>query len=69
MVLAQYEYTIMPNSGEFNCWGDLLSLWVNVPAATVWAVAVFASSAPDETMPSKNAIREAQQQARAGLGV
>ena len=34
----------------------------------VWAVGVFASSAPDETMPSKDAIREVQQQARAGTG-
>ena len=32
------------------------------------SVAVFASSASDETMPSKDAIREVQQQARAGLG-
>ena len=32
------------------------------------AVAVFASSAPDETMQSKDAIREVQQQARAGSG-
>ena len=32
------------------------------------AVAVFASGAPDETMPSKDAIRDVQQQARAGLG-
>ena len=31
------------------------------------AVAVLASSAPDEIMPSKDAIREVQQQARAGL--
>ena len=29
---------------------------------------MFASSAPDETMPSKDAIRKVQQQARAGLG-
>ena len=31
------------------------------------AVALFASSAPDEVMPSEDAIREVQQQARAGL--
>ena len=37
------------------------------PAVAVRAVAVFASSAPDETMPSEDAIREVQQQARAGL--
>ena len=34
----------------------------------VRAVAVITSSAPDETWPSKDAIREVQQQARAGLG-
>ena len=32
------------------------------------AVVVFASSARDEAMPSKDAIREVQQQARAGSG-
>ena len=32
------------------------------------AVAVFPSSAPDETMPSKDAVREVQQQASASLG-
>ena len=34
----------------------------------VRAIAVFGSSAMDETMPSKDAIREVQQQARVGLG-
>ena len=34
---------------------------------TVGGVVVFASGAPDETMSSKNSIREVQQQARAGL--
>ena len=60
MILAQYDYTIMHISGERNCWGDLLSRCVNVPAVAVRAVAMFASSAPDETMPSKDAIREVQ---------
>ena len=32
------------------------------------AVVVFASSVPDETMPSKDTIRKVQQHARAGLG-
>ena len=68
MVLAQYDYKIMHISGERKCWEDLLSRWINVPAVAVRAVAVFASSAPDETMPSKDAICEVQQQARAGLG-
>ena len=68
MVLTQYDYTIMHVSGERNCWSDLLSRWVNVPAVAVRAVMVFVISAPDETMPSKDAIREVQQQARACLG-
>ena len=68
MVLAQYDYTTMHISDERNCWGDLLSRWINVPAVAVRTVAVFASSAPDETLPSKDTIREVQQQARAGLG-
>ena len=45
------------------------SRWVNVPAVSVRAVAVFASGEPDETVPSKDAIREAQEQAQAGFGV
>ena len=32
------------------------------------AVVVFVSSAPDETMPSRDAVRDVQQQAKAGLG-
>ena len=68
MVLAQYDYMIMHTSDERICWGDLLSRRVNVAAVVVGAVAVFASSAPDETMPSRGAFREVQQQARAGLG-
>ena len=68
MVLAQYDYTIVHISGERSCWEDLLSRCVNVLAVGVRAVAVFASSAPDDTMPSKDSIRKVQQQARAGLG-
>ena len=60
MVLAQYDYTIMHISGERNCWKDFLSRWVDVPTVAVRAVAVFASSAPDETVLSKDAIREVQ---------
>ena len=37
-------------AGERNCWGDLLSTWMNVPAVSVRAVAVFASGGPDETL-------------------
>ena len=68
MMLAQYDYTTMHISGERNCWGGLLSQWINGPAVAVWAVAVLASSVPDEIMPSKDAICEVQQQARADLG-
>ena len=42
---------------------------VNVLTGAMRTVAVFVSSAPDETMPSKDAFREVQQQARAGSGV
>ena len=68
MVLAWYDCKIMHISGENNCSGELLSRWVIIPVVAVRAVAVFTSSAPDETMPSKDAVREVQQQARAGLG-
>ena len=67
MVLAQYEHIFMHSSGERNCWRDLLSRWVNVPAVDVRAAVVFASSAPDETTPPKDTIREVRQQATAGL--
>ena len=40
-----------------------------MPAVAVQAVVVFASGATDETMPSKDAICEVQQQARDGLSV
>ena len=66
-MLAYYDYRIMHYSGEHNCWADLLSRWIKVPAVAVRAVVVFASSSPDETTPSKDAIREVQQQARASL--
>ena len=67
-MLAQYAYTIMHISGERYCSGDFLSRWLNIPAVAVRAVEVFGSSAPDETMPSKDAVHQVQQQARAGLG-
>ena len=54
MMLAQYDYIIMHNCVDRNCWGDLLCRWVNVPAVAVRTVVVFASSAPYETMPSKD---------------
>ena len=57
----------MYSFGERNCWGDLLSRWVNVTAVAVRVVAVFASIAPVKTLPSKDVIREVQQQITAGL--
>ena len=46
----------------------LFSPFVNVPAVAMRTIVMFASSAPDETMPSKEANWEVQQLARAGLG-
>ena len=72
-VLGQYDYTIQHIAGERNCWGDLLSRWVNVPSVSVRSlsvrsVAVFMPSKPDVRMPSKQVVREAQQASRAQLG-
>ena len=72
-VLGQYDYTIQHVAGERNCWGDLLSRWVNVPSVSVRSlsvrsVAVFMPSKPDVRMPSKQVVREAQQASRAQLG-
>ncbi|CAB1109830.1 unnamed protein product [Ectocarpus sp. CCAP 1310/34] len=67
-VLGQYDYTIQHISGERNCWGDLLSRWVNVPAVSNRSAAVFMPSTPDCNLPSKNAIREVQQTVRASVG-
>ena len=55
-------------AGDRNGWGDLLSRWVTVPSVSVHAIAVYAASAPDETLPSKQVIRDAQQASRANLG-
>ena len=57
-MLAQYDYTIMHIFGERHCWEDPLPRWINVLAVAVRAVAMFARSAPDEIMPSKDAISE-----------
>ena len=64
MVLVQYDYTIMHISGEHSCRGDLLSRWIDIPAVALRAVAAFASSAPDDAMPSKDAVLEVEQQTR-----
>ena len=56
MVLAQHGFTIMHISDDAIIGGDLLPRWVNVPAVAVRTVVVFVSSAPDETMPSKDVI-------------
>ena len=67
-VLAQYDYTIMHIAGDRNFWRDLLSQWLTVPAVSVHASAVYAASEPDETLPSKQAIRDAHHALRANLG-
>ena len=68
VVLGQYDYTIVHIAGDRNCWGNLLSQWVTVPSVSVRATAVYAASAPDETLSSKQVIRDAQQASRANLG-
>ena len=60
-VLGQYYYTIMHIARDRNCWGIF-------PSLSVRASAVYAASEPDETLPSKQAIRDAQQASRANLG-
>ena len=55
-------------AGERSCWGDLLSRWVKVLRAKIRSIAVFAGSQPDDTMPSKEVIREAQLEARERMG-
>ena len=67
-VLGQYDYTIMHIAGGSDCGGDLLSWWVIVPSVSVRASAVYAASEPDETLPSKQAIRDGQHALRANLG-
>ena len=67
-VLGQYDYTIVHIAGDRNCWGDLPSRWLTVCSVSVRATAVYAASAPDETLPSKQVIRDAQQASRANLG-
>ena len=68
VVLGQYDYTIMHIAGHRNCWGDLLSRWVTAPSVSVRVSAVYAASEPDETLPFKQVIQDAQQASRANLG-
>ena len=67
-LLGQYDYTIMLIAGECNCWEDLLSRWVTVPSVSARAPVAYAAIEPDETPPSKQAIRDAQKASRANLG-
>jgi len=67
-VLGQYDYTIKHIAGERNCWGDLLSRWVQEPIVNVRASAVYMPSEPDVTMPSKQVVKQAQEASRANLG-
>ena len=64
-VLGPYDYTIRHIEGEWNCWGSLLSRWVNVPSVGMRSAAVFMASQLDISMPSKQVVREAQQVSRA----
>ena len=67
-VLGQYYSTIMHIAGDRNCCDDLLLRWLNVPSVSARTSAVHASSEPDDTLPSKQAIWDAQQVPRANLG-
>ena len=67
-VLGQYDYTIVHIAGDRNCWGDLVWRLVTVPSVSVRATAAYAASAPGETLPSKQVIRDAQQASQANLG-
>ena len=55
-------------AGDRNCWGDLISRSVALLSVSVRATAVYAACALDETLPSKQEIRDAQQASRANLG-
>ncbi|CAM9904597.1 unnamed protein product, partial [Sphacelaria rigidula] len=59
-VLGQYRYTICHISGERNAWSDFLSRWVNIPTLPARAVAVYGPCEPDDSMPSKSVVRQAQ---------
>ena len=59
-VLGQYRYTICHIPGKRNAWGDLLSRWVNIPTLPARAVSVYGPCEPDDSMPSKSAVRQAQ---------
>ena len=48
--------------------GFALAVGYCVPSVSVRASAVYAASEPDETLSSKQAIRDAQQASRANLG-
>lgn len=63
MVLGQFEHSIMHISGERNRWGDFLSRWINAPAVKVRVAAMLPPSEPDDTMPSKEVVRQVQQSA------
>ncbi|CAM9790553.1 unnamed protein product, partial [Sphacelaria rigidula] len=59
-VLGQYRYTICHISGERNACCDLLPRWVYIPTLPARAVAVYGPCAPDDWMPSKSVVRQAQ---------
>ena len=67
-VLGQYRHTICHIPGDRNAWGDLLSLWVSVPALPVRAVAACGRCDQDDSMPSKAVVHQAQKKALATDG-
>ena len=58
-VLGHYRYAIEHIPGERNCWGDLLSRWVNVLSVPVRSVAVHSPCDADDSLPSVDVIRAA----------
>ena len=59
-VLGQYRYQIEHIPGERNCWGDLLSRWVQVPSIHIRSVALYSPCNADDSLPSLDVIRNAQ---------
>lgn len=56
------------HSGERSCWSNLFSRWLRVLSVSTRAVAIFARSEADETMPSTEVIRDVQQRDRRRRG-
>ena len=59
-VLGQYRYQIEHIPGERNCWGDLLSRWVQVPTIPIRCVTVYSPCNAYDSLPSLDVIRNEQ---------